>query len=165
MDLYAEKERLKPRLHCSFDPNDPLCVIAPTGTVAAKMFAVKVTADGVGKVSSCSARLTALTQPDGHVVHIEAPIPFAPGELDGLAPKDIICGDKRYVALIHIKTMGNEIGIMTVGPRSVDMKDNFSEYGRYLIGFRLVSPEAAAVERAVIFNWTGDWKTSAMASQ
>jgi hypothetical protein len=81
------RERLSPRLHCVFDPTDSICIIEPTQRLLWKMFTMRVTADGVGKVSSCTAKLTSITKPDGEVVQLEVNVPFGPAERHGLQPK------------------------------------------------------------------------------
>jgi hypothetical protein len=159
-DALAESSR--PRLHCIFDPTDRICVMEPKNRLREKMFTVRVTADGAGQIASCTAKLTSVTKPDGTIVPLEVSVPFGPSERHKLEPRDVVCGDKNYVNVLNV-TVDNHVRVMTdIWPALVDIDDLFSEIGSYVIGFRLVSPDAPAVERTLELTWTKDWSTTTM---
>jgi hypothetical protein len=157
------REHLKPRLRCVFDPTDEICVMEPRARLEEKMFTMRVTADGVGQIAACTAKLTSVTRPDGTTVPLEVNIPFGPSERNGLRPKDVVCGDKNYVDVLNVM-INNHIRVMTDGwPSHVDIDELFSDIGSYVIGFRMVSPDAPSVERTLELRWTRDWSTTTMA--
>jgi hypothetical protein len=176
--VIALEERLRPKLKCSVPHDDPGCVRPDTlldavatsqdGStrplkIKATYFRVRVETDGAHHVSGCHGRLLSAKFYDKTVISGEnIDLPFALSNEDAFA-KTVYESVPEYLDLIAVPE-GSQPIIATKGfikPSSIG-DGIFKQLGLYVLHVVVLTPEGEPAHTKVLFNWTGDPRTSTM---
>src|SRR5947208_8555837 len=166
------KERLRPKLACSFAMTDGDCVHAATirtarpatGAGASRItsFRLKVAADRIGSVDGCRARLVSIRR--GHEAVLDGErliLPFLPTNAADATGKRIDAGVPELLEFLQISDR-NTIDVPAVArSNAISVKTLLLQPGDYTFVIIVSSPESATTAMPVL-HWSGDWKAASV---
>lgn len=165
----ALKERLVPKLKCSFDAGIPGCVYHSPVTlnsvvpILAYWYRLYVENIGIDPAIECDARLRRLTK-EGVITPLIAgeivKLPFAPATAADQYAKEIRNTREEYLDFLVITEQNRALVRALDRSPGIAWDDMFSSYGDYLFEIGITSKNAGSVAVKIRFEWTGNFKTA-----
>ena len=166
------KERLRPKLACTFAMTDSECVHstviraarAASGASGGRItsFRLKVAADRIGSVDGCRGRLVSIRRDHEAVLDGERLIlPFLPSNAADATGKRIDAGVPELLEFLQISDR-NTVDVPAVArSNAISVKTLLLQPGDYTFVIIVSSPESATTAMPVL-HWSGDWKTASV---
>jgi hypothetical protein len=158
------RERLRPKLACSFDMKDADCVQSATVRTAGApgrvtSYRLKVAADRIGSVEGCRGRLVSIRRGHESVLDGERLVlPFIPVNAADANSKRIDAEVPELLEFLQISER-NAIDVPTARSNASGTKSLFLQPGDYTFTIIISSPESAVTARPVL-HWNGEAKSA-----
>jgi hypothetical protein len=168
----TQRQKLRPKLKCSFSASNPGCVmrniklgVRDGKELKGTFYRVKVEADSVIQVDSCSGRLRSIKR-DGTEVFSGQPcrLPFTPSERPDAVNKTIHENEPEYLDCVLV-TNDNKVFIWASdqeGQRGPKYGHLLETPGDYEFNISVVSSAPTCFVPPLIFKWRGSQQSAEM---
>lgn len=160
------RERLRPKLACSFDASDGECVQSATVRTSGApsrvtSFRLKVATDRISSVEGCRGRLVAIRRGRETVLDGERLVlPFIPASAADAASKRIDAGVPELLEFLQISER-NTVEVPTVRSNALSARSLFLQPGDYTFVIIVSSPDSASTVMPVL-HWAGEAKSASV---